>query len=127
MATGTLDAKPIISRHRMGLVRIDPPTTQELVVLDEDERRVFYRSVELKTLYKYDKLQNRWFRMYLQTARHNLNFKQKQKAREALALFDGTGVHDRPDNVCRNDPYFGRSIQEQYGMPIDELRQIVSQ
>lgn len=55
-----------------------------------------------------------------------LTEKQKKSAIDKLAMFDGTPPHDGPGNPCRADGHFARSIVEEFGMSISDLRKAVT-
>jgi len=42
-----------------------------------------------------------------------------------LAMLDGKPPYDGPENPCRADAYYARSLQVKYGATIEELRQRV--
>lgn len=41
--------------------------------------------------------------------------------RDELAKFEGKSPYDTPSNICRNDPYYAKSLEEKYNKPIEEL------
>ncbi len=46
--------------------------------------------------------------------------------RKAIAMLDGKPPYDVPSNTCWNDATFGKSLEEKYGQPIENLRRMVS-
>lgn len=49
----------------------------------------------------------------------------KNKARDMLARFDGTGRYADPSNPCVGDGYYGAQIERTFGMTIKQLREVV--
>jgi len=47
------------------------------------------------------------------------------KLKRNLMLLDGKPPYNTPNNHCWNDVYFRRSIEKEFGEPIEELRKIV--
>ncbi len=46
--------------------------------------------------------------------------------REDLAKLDGKPPYNTGSNILQGDGYFAKSLEEKYGLPIEELRQIAN-
>jgi len=47
------------------------------------------------------------------------------EAKRMLAVLDGKAPYDGPENICRNDAIYGRSIEREFKMTVAELRKAV--
>lgn len=46
------------------------------------------------------------------------------KLKDDLKRLDGKPPYDGPENICRNDAYFAKAMEREYGKPLKELRKI---
>lgn len=46
------------------------------------------------------------------------------KLKDDLKRLDGKPPYDDPGNPCRNDAYFAKAMEAEYGKPLKELRKI---
>lgn len=51
---------------------------------------------------------------------------KKKCAREALDKLHGRGAYAYPGNLCYGDGYFARSIEQEFGMSINELEKEIN-
>lgn len=49
-----------------------------------------------------------------------------RKLEDKLAKLDGKPPYNDPGNICWNDGYFARSIEDEFCAPIDELRKALA-
>ena len=47
-----------------------------------------------------------------------------EQLKRDLAILDGIPPWDDPSNLCRNDSYYAKSLEQKYGKKLDELRKI---
>lgn len=46
---------------------------------------------------------------------------RRKELHDDLAKLKGWPPHDKPNNICWNDSYYGMSLEKKYGKSIDEL------
>ena len=46
------------------------------------------------------------------------------KLKDDLKCLDGKPPYDGPENISRNDAYFVKYMEHEYGKPLEELRKI---
>lgn len=61
----------------------------------------------------------------MKKAKKMLSNPKFKNLKDDLDKLDGNPPHNKPSNPCINDGYYARSLEEKYGMTIEDMRKIV--
>ena len=54
-----------------------------------------------------------------------LGMSRKEKILDSLAMLHGRAPYDGPSNICRDDGYYGLSLEREFGVTIGEMEREV--